>query len=1016
MERDPLRKPLFLVALIGLILAFLTGYHYLLVPNDGADAGECRGVSMYPSFARIRSFDESHTRFASKFSLYLYREQGKDPIPKHESEGFSKLDGIPALFIPGNAGSYRQMRSIAAEISNLHFDDNIDVVKNPHAKNVDFFGADFNEDFTAFHGRTLLDQAEYLNEAIRFILLLYLSNPDPPVSVLILAHSMGGIVARVLPTLPNYVPDSVNTIITLSLPHSAAPLTFDGDILKIYLAIDRFWYDAFNPGPTSLGLAQQRLGNVSIVSITGGMLDNVLPADYTTLGFLVPPSNGFTVYTTGIPDVWTSMDHLAIVWCRQLRRQLLLMILELVDVTSPNRTYPLEKRMEVMRRHLLSGFETYAKQDQFPPSDLFTLRFDAHDMRAPSQTHTLSHSLWLWNELNQPITSFALGPLTTVLIIAEAGLKFPDVDSTGISVLLCRKPTEKEERVVNLAKSAGLLDLTCVDLSDKLNDVPRSAEDVNAIMDSSFDGDKSPFKALRLLPNDFSGFDRVVIVDRRDQNNKESSFVYVETQNVEETQLMLQGDLNLFSRGVSLKLSPMRSMGVNVHIPGAWSSILAYHAKIRLQSDVKDTAFKPFIRQWVADPYETKWHINIKDQSDLLLSMHGIAPFTPYNTKSRSTGLNLEFWVDPQLETEDSQFSLSIKVDWIKSLKLLVLRYRLAVVSQCLAVTMLAAMFQFNAYFNSGNFPDFLYGLLKVTLRAYLVPILVILYMLTPLTKLKTVQQFLNIIDPVVLRDPNELNLSVHDDYLLNSFFLGLQESSLAFLSWVLFAMAVGLNVLLYYIIQLVGYIFVTLSDVAVSIISKQSNVVKKELEGFSAMKRKLITAALIMGAVLIYLPYQFAYMVCFAIQAITTVRSMRREKNGTVRNYNTTLLVLMLWVLPINVPVLIVFVHNLNINWTTPFSSHHNIMAVAPIVALTEMNSLFPGFMPLKSAKSEKRPTKTVGRRVIMTISGYTVFYCVIYGARHTFWLHHLFNVWCSWLLIGYLEQIFNTKDGKSS
>ena len=76
--------------------------------------------------------------------------------------------------MPGNAGSYRQVRSLAAEASR-HY---ADVVRHDQerlktgTRSLDFFMIDFNEDMAAFHGQTLLDQAEYVNEAISYILSL----------------------------------------------------------------------------------------------------------------------------------------------------------------------------------------------------------------------------------------------------------------------------------------------------------------------------------------------------------------------------------------------------------------------------------------------------------------------------------------------------------------------------------------------------------------------------------------------------------------------------------------------------------------------------------------------------------------------------------------------------------------------------------------------------------------------------------------------------------------------------
>lgn len=45
--------------------------------SRGADG--CGVPMMAPSFLKIVDFDTEHTRFASKYNLYLYREQGVDP-------------------------------------------------------------------------------------------------------------------------------------------------------------------------------------------------------------------------------------------------------------------------------------------------------------------------------------------------------------------------------------------------------------------------------------------------------------------------------------------------------------------------------------------------------------------------------------------------------------------------------------------------------------------------------------------------------------------------------------------------------------------------------------------------------------------------------------------------------------------------------------------------------------------------------------------------------------------------
>jgi GPI inositol-deacylase len=46
------------------------------------DPKGCRMSYMRPSYARLNDFDTEHTRFATKYSLYLYREQGVDDETK----------------------------------------------------------------------------------------------------------------------------------------------------------------------------------------------------------------------------------------------------------------------------------------------------------------------------------------------------------------------------------------------------------------------------------------------------------------------------------------------------------------------------------------------------------------------------------------------------------------------------------------------------------------------------------------------------------------------------------------------------------------------------------------------------------------------------------------------------------------------------------------------------------------------------------------------------------------------
>ncbi|KAK9260768.1 hypothetical protein V1519DRAFT_388297, partial [Lipomyces tetrasporus] len=112
------------------------------------DSKGCREIWLAPSYARISSFDSTHTRFASKYGLYLYREQGYDRLEVLTIHlTLQQPNGVPVLFIPGNAGSYRQVRGLAAEAAHQYYD--TVTAKGSYgdggARNLDFFTADFNE-------------------------------------------------------------------------------------------------------------------------------------------------------------------------------------------------------------------------------------------------------------------------------------------------------------------------------------------------------------------------------------------------------------------------------------------------------------------------------------------------------------------------------------------------------------------------------------------------------------------------------------------------------------------------------------------------------------------------------------------------------------------------------------------------------------------------------------------------------------------------------------------------------
>jgi len=357
------------------------------LPPDarGQGAGSCRMSFMSPSYLHLSGFGREFTRLGNgPWGLYLYREAGWDEDPiQEDGKGGERmlLKGTPVLFVPGNAGSFRQVRSLASAATRSFWElpgvKRRGVGTRPGAASLDFFTIDFNDDFSAFHGQTLFDQAEYTADCIRYILGLYAgqdsAHPDPT-SVIVVAHSMGGIVARAALLDSHYQTHSISTLITFATPHLVPPVTVDSGVDRVYSSINSYWREGYGITTSPSSLLPSRKASVSphqqledfvIVSISGGISDDMIASEATSLSSLVPnnDSNGFTVFTTAIPGVQTPIDHLAILWCQQLMQVVAESILSIVDVRDSKGIVSRSDRIDELSTRLLGGLERQSRSE-----------------------------------------------------------------------------------------------------------------------------------------------------------------------------------------------------------------------------------------------------------------------------------------------------------------------------------------------------------------------------------------------------------------------------------------------------------------------------------------------------------------------------------------------------------------------------------------------------------------------------------------------------------------------------
>lgn len=920
-----------------------------------------------------------------------------------------QVKGVPVLFIPGNAGSYKQVRPIAAEAA-TYFHDIVQhdtAAIEAGARNLDFFTVDFNEDITAFHGQTMLDQAEYLNEAVAYILSLYhdprRSERDPdlpdPTSVIILGHSMGGIVARTMLIMPNYQSNSINTIITMSAPHARPPVSFDAEIVKTYKEINDYWREAY----AQKWANNNPLWHVTLISIAGGGLDSVVPSDYASLKSLVPDTHGFTVFTTSVPNVWTSMDHQAILWCDQFRKVVVRSLYEVIDVNRPAQTKPRADRMRIFKKWYLTGMEVIAEKTltQKEPTTLLTLEDNANSIIAQGARLTLRK----FGESQRPRAHLLPIPpqgspgAKRFTLLTDQKIDKPG-ESGQLEVLFCSVfPLHPGHSATLFAMSMdlstdsfGSTRLACKSAASDVITLPASTRTTKRPF--YLDGEKEiePFSYLQYDLEDISDHQFVAVVDKA--VDPTPGWVVAEfSDNAHSRQVRSLGLQKLLAFGINIKLPPNRPMVTEVKIPSLQSSLLAYTLEMGSQVCGEDAElFTPLLRQYISDPYESKYFVNVKRVD---INLHGVSPFMPPPLKydAIQDGLTFQFWTDP---TCNSSVNISLKVDIPGSLGKLYMRYRTVFAAFPLLVVALVLRKQFRIYDATGIFIPFAESL-DLCLRQSLPLVLAALTCLS----VSLAQESSAPPRPSFswwgwAGNATESQI----DYTKNDLLVGVQDPFFWFMVPLIGLVCVGVCVVINYatlaITQVLCSLYGWLSFKPAWVRNDDKRRGVSPVFAPSTPRRRLLTTAVLLVLVSTVIPYQFAYLVACLVQMATSTRALRSAQearsisNHNFYNYVHSILILMMWILPINLPILVVWVHNLAVHWLTPFSSHHNVLSIMPFIVLVET---------LTSGKMVPRVTSRLHHLTSVFFFCIAI-YAAVYGMTYAYMLHYLVNFVAAWLV----------------
>ncbi|KAL7417647.1 PGAP1-like protein-domain-containing protein [Mrakia frigida] len=943
----PRLPPLHVLPLLPLALCVLLLSHSLQLHSLQLGRWTCRMSWMSPSYIHMEGLNSTRTPLASKYKLFLYREVGWD--------GDQTPDGIPVLYIPGNAGSMMQARSIASSAARQYWREPFVRDEEMHSREIrplDVFTVDFNEDFSAFHGPTLLSQSLFTTHCVEFILSLYSHLPvdSRPTNVILLGHSMGGIVARHSLTFLQD-PSQIHTLITLSTPHRLPPVTSDHLIDKVYSDIASYW------SPSNLLDPLHPVSNTVLVSICGGSPDPTLPSDSCALSWAdVPSSHGLGMFTSGMVGTWTGVDHEAMVWCHQVRWRVARLLLELGGVGR--RGGGQEERMDASRDWILGAGRVGV--DRSPGESTQ----DAISIDLASTEHTIldKTARFINPSSTQHHYLFPLPPSSSLRLLSNFLVESVGRHSASTArVYQCQPPSASAETLLSCLR----LDPTRLELlpPSPLEGTPfRPNEGVEEREGMTF------FEVEGLGAGGWV----VVVVEGE-------GWGVGEVVGSREMLVQTQGLWSLVFGRVKLpSLSDASTLLSRIHLPNALShSLLVYQISVDHSSSSCSVPplFLPLLsHQTLTSPLTvtptTHERAYFPNPSTHQLQSHSAsAPFLPLRPDE---GFVLELWSDPSSRCEEGgeRSEATIRLDLVASASKLVLRYRMTAVAWGVGVVALVLARQVGSFRKSGSFPAFQDTFSETIWTFHIV-------LPAGLIALSAVQSIL--VRALACSSPTTsawfagLLLGNHHLFFLPlpaisavvitglaSLLLGVQRGALAVGGWIL------------------------------SVVDRKGTILKLHSPTDprpSFRPRNLLPIFILLGLVATFIPYQLAFLVSYLIHSLSTLSSTRSASTIPSRtNLYSSVLFLLLWLLPLNAPVLVVWVRNLQVNWMEPFGGDHNVLDIVGILLLVEM---FSGGRSLEESSKGRRRIR------VLEFSFYALsFASFVFGSRYIHRVYDLANL----------------------
>ncbi|EZF15174.1 hypothetical protein H112_05933 [Trichophyton rubrum D6] len=274
--------------------------------------------------------------------------------------------------------------------------------------------------------------------------------------------------------------------------------------------------------------------------------------------------------------------------------------------------------------------------------------------------------------------------------------------SGKLEILFCSDPPSRA------GQSATLLSLN-LDLSGGNAASPRlvcksSYEDVinipasNKNSKAAFD-DAQPFSYFQYSLEDLTEYQFVAIVDKHEKATP--GFLIAEFSDSSDSVIPTRVSLGrLLSAGLTILLPADRPMVTDIKVPALRSSLLAYKLKLNRQGCKPDSElFAPIVRQYISDPYESKFFVNVKA---IDVNLHGVAPYMPPHIRENAAGIGVSFelWSDRSCS---APLQISLQVDVLGSLGRLAMRYRTVFAAFPLVIVAMVLRKQFRVYDQTGK-------------------------------------------------------------------------------------------------------------------------------------------------------------------------------------------------------------------------------------------------------------------------------------------------------------------------